>query len=884
MTIERRPIVTAACCWVFGIYFAITMAFVDIVWSLIGLGLLLPLLDRLKWLSWRIGCLCLLAMLVSASYYCWYDNRQLSELPMLVNVLPDDRQVAEEAWSGTMEGTIASGVERDGDRVQFRLSVRTFSHNQNRIKPTSELVFVQIKLLEEIELQQAAQWKRGANISLEGELKLPSDADNFGVFDYRSYLKHQHIYGVFQVKGAQSVQINDSADMMDWEHWMGAVEQLRLHSASQFDALFPVEQSSYLQGLILGLRSDLDLELERSFSQLGLTHVLAISGLHVAVFVGGCLYLLRWLRLPKESALTVVIVLIPLYVLFTGASPSILRAGFMSILVLIGLRQGWLRDGLHILSAVLLMMLLWNPYYAVDVSFQLSFAVTAGLIIGVPLFTRLLPASWPVWLTSSLAVSIVAQAVSFPLTIYYFNQVSLLSLGVNIVLVPFISLVILPLGTIILLISYLYMPLAEGLAIMVRIGNEWTFALVHYLPQWEGTSVIWPKLSAAWIVGYYVLLFVLLKLGASLRQRQRQSHTYCNDLAQHRLVEDENLIPDTMPLANFIVLQPVSRRPIYVGLVCTISLLSSLLYAGYHAGRPEETVVSFLNVGQGDSILIRTASGRNILIDGGGEIKFGKAKEAWKQRRDPYEVGEKRIVPLLKQRGVRHLDAVVVTHGDADHAGGLRAVLKHIPADRLVMNGTWKSSSVMRELYSIALERHISIIGWKTGTSWQVDPDTRIDVWHPSSSVTASSTQLDVEEEQNEFSLVLLLTLGEGKSKSTFLLTGDIGADEEMILLMNDKEREQQGSPYPERIDVLKVAHHGSRSSTIPEWVDRWKPRTSVISAGRNNLYGHPHPQVLRELSRVDSVIFRTDLHGEVQYKSTRLGLKMRMKRDRIAQ
>ncbi|MCR8845842.1 DNA internalization-related competence protein ComEC/Rec2 [Paenibacillus sp. SC116] len=880
MAIERRPIVTAACCWMFGIYFAITMAFVDIVWSLIGLGLLLPLLDRLKWLYWKVGCLCLLVMFVSASYYYWYDSKQVSEFPMLVDSLQDDTQETEEAWSGKMEGTIASGVERDGDRVQFRLKVSSFDLNHNRIEPTSELVFVQVKLLEEVELQSAAQWKRGANISLEGELKLPSDADNFGVFDYRSYLKHQHIYGVFQVKGAQSVQMHGLASTLDWQRWMGVIEQLRLHSASQFDALFPVEQSSYLQGLILGLRSDLDLELERSFSQLGLTHVLAISGLHVAVFVGGCLYLLRLFRLSKESALTAVIVLVPLYVLFTGASPSILRAGFMSILVLIGLRQGWLRDGLHILSAVLLMMLLWNPYYAVDVSFQLSFAVTGGLIIGVPLFTRLLPVSWPLWLTSSLAVSIVAQAVSFPLTIYYFNQVSFLSLGVNLLLVPFISLVILPLGTIVLLLSYLYMPLAEGLAVMVRIGNEWTFAIVHHLAQWEGTSVIWPKLSAAWILGYYILLFVVLKLVASLRQ----NHTYSNYPAPNRLVENEALIPDTMPLPHFVVLQPISRRPTYVGLVCSVCLLSYLLYAGYHAGRPEETVVSFLNVGQGDSILVRTASGRNILIDGGGEIKFGKAKEAWKQRRDPYEVGEKRIVPLLKQRGVRHLDAVVVTHGDADHAGGLRAVLKHIPTDRLVMNGTWKSSSVMRELYSIALDRHISIIGWNTGTSWQVDQKTRIDVWHPSSSTAASNLQLMAEDEQNEFSLVLLLTLGEGMSKSTFLLTGDIGADEEMILLMSEKEREQKGNPYPDRIDVLKVAHHGSRSSTIPEWVDRWKPSASVISAGKNNRYGHPHPQVLRELARVHSAIFRTDLNGEVQYKSTNVGLKMRMKRDRIAQ
>ncbi len=203
-----------------------------------------------------------------------------------------------------------------------------------------------------------------------------------------------------------------------------------------------------MKGLVIGMREDMDPAQYQQFSGLGMSHILAVSGLHVGVFLYGLTLALRMFRLTKESTMNVLMAAVPVYVLLAGATPSVVRAGLMAVIGLMAAKRKMLKDGLHILAFAALVMLFIEPYMLENVSFQFSFLVTGGLILGVPPLRRAFP-DWKrgQWVLDMTAVSIVAELISFPLTIYYFNSYNLLSLPANLLLVPVISSISLPLGT-----------------------------------------------------------------------------------------------------------------------------------------------------------------------------------------------------------------------------------------------------------------------------------------------------------------------------------------------------------------------------------------------------------------------------------------------------
>ncbi|UHA74219.1 ComEC/Rec2 family competence protein [Paenibacillus sp. 481] len=900
---QRRPLVMVACCWVIGIHLGASLSSFAALVASFALAALLPICVLMSWCNAKRALLYGAALLLAAGSFVVYDRMNTSIWAMTTEEI--DR-----SYNGIWSGTIISPVERDGDRVQFRLRVGAWKlldegnskkkqrnikggedgvvehiaeiENSDEIENSEETVLVNVRLSKQAELSTAGQWRRGNKVSIAGQLERPQPAWNFGAFDYRNYLRTQHIFWILKVKGASSVQVLDAQGGSYVQLTLAQMDTFRAYLSGTLARLFAEPHSGYLQGLILGLQNDLDPETYRHFSQLGLTHVLAISGMHVAVFVGTLLVIFRLFRLSRETSLIIIMWLIPLYVLLTGAAASIVRAGIMSVVALYGLRRGWLRDGLHLLAGALLVMLWWEPYYAMDVGFQLSFAVTAGLILGVPRMQRLLPHNWPLWLTSSVSVTVVAQVVSLPLTVFYFHQVSQLSVLANFVLVPFISLVVLPLGTIALMIGLVYEPVAKPFVWIVQWMNDVTFATVQKLAHIEGATVIWPQTSAAWIAGYFGTVALLTHFLLQWRERTQLA----------RLPTDRD---ETQPLPDFEQLNFVPRRGTVMAVCGSVLLLLGVLWWGYRGQTAAYGSVSVLDVGQGDSILVRTAAGRHLLIDGGGTVSFRKPGEQWRERKDPFEIGRKQLVPLLKQRGVRELDAVILTHGDADHAGGLRAVMQSLPTRKFIMNGTWKSSPLMNELYEIAINRDIPIVKWQAGDMWAIDDTAHIEVLYPAISINAGQTGTPRTSEsspssehspvivpvaeQNEASLVLRLTLSEAKfnNEASFLLTGDIGASGERDIV---QEQQQLGrSEQRRQIDVLKVAHHGSRTSTTAEWLEYWSPRFGVISAGRQNIYGHPHPLVMSALRNHQVSVLRTDRYGEVEFRLTSRGLEVRTRR-----
>ncbi|MGG4217365.1 ComEC/Rec2 family competence protein [Paenibacillus jamilae] len=865
-----------------------------LLWA--GVTLIFPFIAIVMKIPIRQTVLLWIALSSGGFHWFWHDTHNVSRIPDALHV---SSSVIED-MPVQAAGFIASKVEIDGDRAQFEMRVTSIHHFGSHLSKgenrgsISEQVIVHIKLAVKQEQQLAAVWQRGDAILLRGSLKAPVKAGNFGSFDFSEYLHTQEIHWIFKGSGAASLQRQESSlwnryTLLRWNDQLR--EQLGQKMESAFTSLL---HAGYMKGLVLGVTDELDPATYNEFTQLGLTHILAISGMHVAVYAATLLYLLKLLRVSRETSLTVVMVLIPAYVLLTGASPSVVRAGIMAMIGLFAARRGLLKDGLNILSISALLMLLWNPYYLLSVSFQLSFLVTGGLLIYMPLMKPFF-AKWPLLIGGEVAITITAQLVSFPMTVFYFNQFSLLSFAANFVLVPLITYIVLPIGTVAMGIAFVWEDGARILAWPAEQLNDLTFSLVKWLNVDDAYVSIWPSSSILWVMAYYAALYSVLYWLKTWFTSRRQT----DDIS----VVSSN--PTTSPIqtglaasAEWAAVLQTAHEPggagkfarrqwngyRYLALALSGIAWLGILGIGYQSPSERNTgVVQYLDVGQGDSILITTPGGKHILVDGGGTMDFATGKNAWRKRTDPYEVGEDTIVPLLKQRGVHRLDAVILTHGDHDHAGGLQAVLDQIPVSTLFFNGTLTDKDPFRKLLNTALAKKIKLYGAHHSMEWEPDRDTKIRFLYPFKLQKNASEQLPVIKEQNHYSVAMILEM-EGAS---FLFTGDMDDAAESLLLseltLSSSRVKAQGGTGSARkaVDVMKVAHHGSKYSTSEEWLSYWQPKISVISVGASNTYGHPNKAVLERLAEVGSAIYRTDTMGEVQIRAQQGKLSVRYQRRR---
>lgn len=853
--VNKRPLVWFAVFWMIGSTIGAEFNSMGIVMAAGGMALVLAALVLLKQATPRLAAVCLLGCALAAGERLWADARNVTALAGM--------DVPDASYEVEVSGTIVSAVEVDGDRAAFRVTADTVRVEGKEPLKLRERLFVQVRLAEQPHQEIAAAWHRGDKVRFAGELSLPAGASNSGGFDYRRYLSSQHIHWLVKVTGIGAVH---AAPGPGWTAAavLGRVDAARDWLGARFDSLYPADQSGYMKGLVLGIREDLDPDQFQQFSRLGLTHILAISGLHVAVFIYALGAILRLFRMTRERMLITLMLAVPLYVLLSGSSPSVVRAGLMTMLGLLAARMDKLKDGLHLLAAAAVGMLMWNPYFIQDVSFQLSFAVTAGLILFVPSVRHAMP-HWPKGkaLLDLLVVTIVAQAVSFPLTIYYFNQFHLLSIPANLILVPFISFIIMPIGAVALLFGLLW-PLGGQLLAAVSVyANDWTFLLVKKLGEVDVVHSIWATPPLWWIAAWYFILAVICRLLP----------------AAPSVVHKED-IDDTVPLQEAAAgtpiweLQEEQQRPIWQSRLAAITAaglagISLLLYAYFPDVLNRTADVDVLDVGQGDSIYIRTPKGKRILVDGGGTLSFRKAGEEWKERTDPFEVGGKVIVPLLMKRGVQAIDLLVISHLDSDHIRGLKAVLDMIPVRAILWNGSIKPAEDAEGILREAVRKGIPLYRAELGQQWKMDEETAITVlWPP----PASNKTIPIVEEQNDDSVVLFMQIYE----STFLMSGDISSKAESAILSRLDEADAEGTTSPppvKRIDVLKVAHHGSRFSTSEAWLSFWRPLQAAISVGATNTYGHPHPDVLNRLNVAAVDAFRTDQDGEIRYKVNRTGI-----------
>ena len=556
------------------------------------------------------------------------------------------------------------------------------------------------------------------------------------------------------------------------------------------------ERAGVAAALVLADRDGIDQRLWDAFARSGSAHLLSISGFHVGVvaaLLGGLAGLLG--RPPRFRALAVALGVWG-YVLLIGAPTSATRAAWMTTAFVAGrLRQTPAR-GLGALGLAMLAVTLPTPAVAAGAGFQLTVAGTAGILV----MARWIMRHWPRhrgrgWIAPPVAAGLGASVFTAPVLAYHFGQIPLLSLPSSIVLTPLVAAAV-PGVIATIALDVLGLPGAS----LAGAGADGALHLVTLvaagLGELPGTVAHVTPMEAALLAAGALLP---LSLAGGRRWRVR-----------------------------------AARRVA----LATISALATL-WAGQAAllasGRGALRIAA-IDVGQGDAIAIRTPKGRWLLVDAGPR-GFGGA-----------DAGASRVVPYLRSQGARRLEAIVLTHPDEDHAGGLASVLREIPTGAVLGPGL----SIGQEGQMLgAAEASRAGTPWRrvaAGDSWTIDGvDFR--VLHPA---PARTRRAGASAAPNDWSVVLRVEYGDFAA----LLMGDADDAIEELLLA---ER-----PGRSRAALLKVGHHGSRTSTSEAFAAAVAPELALITVGARNRYGHPHPVVLARLARVGARVYRTDRHGTV--------------------
>ncbi|MFB5662127.1 DNA internalization-related competence protein ComEC/Rec2 [Alteribacillus sp. HJP-4] len=677
----------------------------------------------------------------------------------------------------SVSAIIKSAPLRNGDNVKWTAETKS-----------GEKIIISLNLQKKEEIEQLNQFMPGIECNWKGKLEKPIPAVNFRAFSYMDYLHQHQIHWVFQAESLDhgSCAIKDSKisqlkeKLLIWRHF----------GVDWIESNFPVPLQGISAALIFGDRQLLEPETEISYQSLGIIHLLAVSGMHVGLITGCILIILLRAGFTKENAAVVLICFLPIYIILAGAAPSVVRAGGMAIIFMVIYRFRLnSRHAVDVLAFTCIVMLLCNPYYLLQVGFQLSFIVSLCLMFSSKL---ILKSNIPM---SLIIVTTLAQLASLPIILYHFHEFSLLSFLLNLLFIPLITIIVLPASFLLFFISLISLPLAD-----------------------------------LWLQPLADLMDAL--------------HLGLNRIRQTRFLQ----VPAGQPAAPMIMIMSFSILYVFKsserkGKLCTYALsivTASLLLQIFLPYTDNKAYVTFLDVGQGDSIVIELPYRKAVyVIDGGGALTF--PKEKWAERDKLYDPGEQIVVPFLKSRGIREIDTVIVTHGDADHYGGVPAVTRETKVRKILYGRSEKFES--KEIKFLAEMSNRGIPVFETG-----DGDAWLEDGHQFKVLAPEGT----ESSGNARSIVLAAEI-KGKS---FLFTGDIEEQEETQLLKR--------YPYIQA-DYVKVAHHGSSTSSSEAFLDQIGAKTAFISAGRCNRFGHPGEDVLSKLDSRNIKVFQTKEQGAVR-------------------
>lgn len=655
-----------------------------------------------------------------------------------------------ESYEAT-RGVIHNTPLINGDRLSFQVE----DQNEN-------IVQLSYKIKSASEKKQLRKLHAGVSCVFEGERKAPPIARNFHGFNYRDYLYKQNIHFILEATYISECH-KTSLSLVQW------ILLLRQQAISGVTEMFPEQSGAFMNALVFGDRQQMTFEVEEQYQQFGLVHLLAISGSHIVLLMAIVYFILLRSGVTREVATVCLIFCIPLYMILAGASPSVIRASITGVLMLIVFMYSIRLSSLDALSITAICMLIFDPYLLFNIGFQFSFVGSFALLLSAPLLLE----SSNGLIRNSIYISLISQLVSTPILLYHFGYFSPYSIFLNILYVPFLSLIVLPCSIVILICIPIIPFFAKGLANVLSIGLNLSNDVLSYCESLPFTSLNF---------GQTPILLVAL---------------YCVSMISILIVWERRMPKGIMCVASGIFL-----------------FISTCHYI-YPYFR-ESGSVTFLDVGQGDAILIRLPYDKEIyLIDTGGTIRVNK--EEWQRKKHEFSVGNDILIPYLQKEGIKKIDKLIVTHGDADHIGAAQELLSNITVKEVVFGRKEQDTELEKVVKKQALEKEVKIREVRGGESWSIN-GAEFFVLAPAGK----------ESSENNASIVMWAKVG----GLTWLFTGDLEEEGEKLLV----------ATYPElRADVLKVAHHGSKTSSITPFLGAVQPNIAIISVGeRNRCMGTP--------------------------------------------
>jgi competence protein ComEC len=712
--------------------------------------------------------------------------------------------------SGPWEATVESvGAVRDGSQVA---TLRLAEPGSPRLAAT---------------LPRYPAIEPGMAVSVSGAVRPPPPDDPYG-----DYLRRTGVSGTLRSRILEIRPIESGP--------AAHLERLRRGAATALTTAIPEPEAGLAAGIVVGLRDRVDRDLAADFTTVGASHVVAISGWNIAIVAASVAALGGGLARRRRAVLTATAIV--LYVAFAGASPSVVRAAAMAGVVLVARESGRAGRAAAALGWAAMLLLVVDPHLVTDAGFQLSTLATAGILAwATPLGARLSGAArgrLPGWLIECLAVSLAAQAATLPVVLVTFGRLAIVSPVVNLAIVPLVAPAM----------AASAIALGGGLATML--GAPAVVATLLGLPAWFLLSVIVgiveatasvPFASATleppWNVAAGVLT-ALVPVAVLVGRHQRRSARGKPSRA-----------PSAISSAGTAPSTTAHRRPVVGGrarrIVTAAVAISFVAVALAAAHRPDgSTIITVLDVGQGDAILIEGGRGGRMLVDGGP---------------DP-----DRLIIELDQRlppWDRRIDVVVLTHPHEDHVAGLALLLARYRVGRVFEPGMRGPGPGYEAWEAVLAADGAPLRGLLiTGDRLAVD-DLRFDVLWPDPGRVPVEPP-DGGRAINDVSIVLL---GEVDGRR-ILLTGDVEDDIDPLLAA-------RGLPP---VDFLKVAHHGSRTASTVAFLGVVRPAVAVVSAGADNPYGHPARSTLDHLAASGATVFRTDTDGSVEAVFANGGMTVR--------
>ena len=640
---------------------------------------------------------------------------------------------------------------------KYNESDKVFIGEVTKIRTTSSKLTLEIKGREKLiinyqfkEGQKLDNLAYGDKILVRGNLVEPTKNTIPNSFDYKKYLYNKKIYYIVEADKINKIENNNN--------YLYTIKNIL------YKKINTMKSSSYIKTFILGDNSDISADIKEEYQNIGVSHLFSISSSHIYFISTIICYYLDRITYNKKIKRIIVNVFLIFFLLLLGIIPSLLRAILMYSLSTFNYLFKLNLKKIDIMMLVIILAIIIDPFIIYDIGFIYSYLISLFLII----FTNRIRKKKGI--NKAIYTTLISFFASLPITIYNSYEINIISILVNVLLIPIVSTIIFPLSIIALILPFLDSFLYQ----LISLLENFTI----FISSIEITIISFPKPNIIIIIIYYIILLITL----------------------HK------------PKLSYLLL-------------ITILIIKASPYLD-----GDTNIVAF-DVGQADCLLIQFPyNKKNILIDTGNNYSEYKIKN---------------IINYLKSKGISKINYLVISHGDYDHIGGSFYLVNNFKVENVIFN-RGKFNDLEKKLITVLEKRNIKYF--------------------------QNIKELNLNN--NRLYFLNNKLYDDENDNSTIIYTEISGIK---ILLMGDAEMEVERYILEKynlkNIDILKVGHHGSRTSSHKEFINSINPKYSIISVGKNNRYGHPNKEVLNNLN--NSKIYRTDLDGSIMFKIKKDRLKI---------